>query len=290
MLVDAIVTGLIVGGAYALVAMGLTLQYGVARIMNLAHGEMILAAAFAAFCFQTSGLLNPLVSLIVIVPVAFALSWLIYRYLMRPLVKRAAGREDLEVDSIMSSFGLLFVLQGVMLIIFGGDFYNYSFLASSVDLMGTRVGLNRLVSFGGAAVIASGLYFLLFHTRLGTAIRAVGADPRAAGLAAINVPRILALTFAIGGAVAACGGVLVSTYLTFSATMGVAFTTKALVVVIMGGVGDIRGAVIAGLLLGIAETFVASFIDPNLTLAAVYGLFLLTLVTRPSGLFGRSTR
>jgi branched-chain amino acid transport system permease protein len=119
------------------------------------------------------------------------------------------------------------------------------------------------------------------------AMRAVAVDPTAAGLVAIDVPRVSAFAFALGGAVTATGGVVLSTFLTMDASIGVVFTMKALIIVIMGGVGDVRGAIIASLIMGLAETAVASLLDPGLTLAAAYLLFVLVLLFRPEGLFGR---
>lgn len=282
-----IVTGLLLGGTYALIAVGLTLQYGVARIMNLANGENLVLASFVAFWLWTAYAVNPIVAILVIAPGAFVLNWLIYAYALRPLVDRAKNRGQLEVDSILATFGLLFIFQGVMLLGFGGGYYNYNFLNVAVPILGANYGLNRVAAFIAAAVIAAALWFFLYRTRYGTAIRAVAVDPSSARLVAIDVPRASALAFAIGGALTAASGALLSTFYTFNASMGVAFTMKALIIVIMGGVGDVRGAVLAALILGIAETAVATLVDPGLTIAATYALFILVLLFRPQGIFGR---
>lgn len=280
-------TSLLLGGAYALMAMGLTLQYGVARIMNLSLGETLVGAAFAAFWLQTQAQVGPLPGLLVITPAAFAFNWLVYRYLLTPLVRRAKNRGMLEVDSILATFGLLFIFQGLMLAMFGGNYYSYSYFSEPVEIFGQPFALNRIVAFAVAAVVALALYLGLNRTRAGTAVRAVAVDPVAAGLVAIDVARTSALAFAIGGALTAIGGALLSMFLTFNASMGVVFTMKALIIVIMGGVGDPRGAVIAAMLLALAETAVATLIDPGLTLAATYGLFVLVLLFRPQGIMGR---
>jgi branched-chain amino acid transport system permease protein len=290
MFTAALLSGLTLGGMYALIAMGLTLQYGVARIMNLSHGELMVAAAFAALWLFTAGGVNPLIGLLVIVPGAGAVSWAIYRVLLVPLVRRAPNRDALEVDSILATFGMLFVLQGVMLVLFGGAYYSYSFLAVPVTVAGATVAANRLLALVFAAVIGLGLYLALTRTRLGTAVRAVAVDPVSAQLVAIDVRATAALAFALGGALVAAGGVLVSMFLTFNANIGVVFTMKALIVVIMGGVGNLLGCLAAGLILGLTETFVATWIDPGLTLAATYTIFLIVLLVRPQGLFGLASR
>jgi branched-chain amino acid transport system permease protein len=290
MFTAALTSGLVLGGMYALIAMGLTLQYGVARIMNLAHGELMIAAAFAALWLFTSAAVNPLLGLFLIVPAAFAISWAIYRLLLTPLVRRAPNRDALEVDSILATFGMLFVIQGIMLVMFGGAYFSYSFLAFPVTIAGATVAANRLLALVFAAVIGLALYLYLTRTRLGTAVRAVAVDPQSAPLVAIDVRATAALAFAFGGALVAAGGVLVSMFLTFNANIGVVFTMKALIVVIMGGVGNLLGCLVAGLILGLAETFVATFVDPGLTLATTYALFLIILLVRPQGLFGTAAR
>jgi branched-chain amino acid transport system permease protein len=290
MFTAALTSGLVLGGMYALIAMGLTLQYGVARIMNLAHGELMIAAAFAALWLFTSAAVNPLLGLLLIVPAAFAISWAIYRLLLTPLVRRAPNRDALEVDSILATFGMLFVIQGIMLVMFGGAYFSYSFLAVPVTIAGATVAANRLLALAFAAVIGLALYLYLTRTRLGTAVRAVAVDPQSAPLVAIDVRATAALAFAFGGALVAAGGVLVSMFLTFNANIGVVFTMKALIVVIMGGVGNLLGCLVAGLILGLAETFVATFVDPGLTLATTYAIFLIILLVRPQGLFGTASR
>ena len=286
MLLSTLVFGLVLGGSYALIAMGLSLQYGIARIMNLAYGEVMIGASFAAMLLFNVAGLSPLLSLILLVPAGWAISWGIYQVMMRPLVARSGDTGRLEVDSILATFGLLFVVQGVLLVLFGGNFQSYSFLGQGVNVLGTQVALNRLIAFGLSVLIGGGLYLALTHSRWGLALRAVALSPGSAPLVGIEVNRVARAGFALGGALAVAGGVVLSMYQTFSATMGVIYTMKALVIVIMGGVGNLLGALIAGLLLGLIETFVSVYIDPGLTLAATYGLFLVILLWRPQGLFG----
>ena len=286
--IDIVLSGLILGGTYALIALGLTLQYGVARIMNLAYGELLVAAAFGAYWLFTAKAVSPIVGLIVIVPAAFAVNWLIYTLLLTPLVRRAKSRDALEADSILATFGMLFVVQGGLLLLFGGQYYSDRFLQSAVVILGDAVEANKLVTAAFAIVAAVGLTLALTYTRTGTAIRAVAVAPGSARLVGIDVPRLSAFAFALGGALSAAAGVLVSMSLLFSATSGVLFTMKALIIVIMGGAGNLLGALIAGLILGIAEIAVARLIDPGLTIAINFVLFLAVLLIRPAGLFGRA--
>ena len=273
-------------GTYALVAMGLNLQYGVARIMNLANGEILVLGALAAFWLYVTSQVSPLLTLLLVAPVAFAGNWLIYRFLLLPLVRRSGSRDRLEVDSILATFGMSFVLIGVMVSIEGG-FFAYKYLSEPISILGSTTALNRLVAFVIAVAIGAALYLWLNRTRAGVAVRAVAVSTEASGLVGINVDRVSALAFALGGAITAVGGALISTFITLDASVGVVFTMKALIIVIMGGVGEIRGAIVAALILGLVETAVATLVDPGLTLAAAYLNFILILMFRPQGLFGR---
>jgi branched-chain amino acid transport system permease protein len=288
LLFDILLPGLVLGGMYALIALGLTLQYGVARIMNLSYGESLVAAAFGALSLYTGLRLSPLAALLLAVPVAVLLNWLLYRLLLERLARRGKDRGAQEIDSILVTFGVLFVIQGVMLVAFGGQYYSYTYLSIPVVILGSTLAVNRLVALAFAAVIGIAVYLALTRTRSGTAVRAIAVDANAARLVGIDVAALSGLAFAFGGGLVAAGGVLVSMFLTFNASMGVIFTMKALVVVIMGGVGNVMGALVAGLLLGIVETAVARLVDPGLTLAATYALFLVVLLIRPTGLFGRA--
>ena len=287
-LVDALLTGLVLGGIYALIALGLTLQYGVARIMNLSYGEFLVAAAFGAYSLYIGFAISPLFSVFIAIPAAFFINWLLFKVMFVPLVRRAKDNDSLEVDSILVTFGLLFVIQGILLVVFGGQYYSYSYLSTPVSLFGSTAALNRLVACIFAVAIACALYLVLMHTRFGTAIRAVAINPVSAQLVGINVAFAAAFAFALGGALVASAGVLVSMFLTFNAVMGVTFTMKALIIVIMGGAGNLLGALVAGVLLGVVEALVASFIDPGLTLAANFMIFLVVLLIRPTGIFGKS--
>ncbi|MCA1381415.1 branched-chain amino acid ABC transporter permease [Bradyrhizobium sp. BRP23] len=288
LLVDIILPGLVLGGMYALIALGLTLQYGVARIMNLSYGESLVAAAFGAFSLYGGLGLSPLAALLLAVPVAMVLNWLLYRLLLERLMRRGKDRGAQEIDSILVTFGVLFVIQGAMLVAFGGQYYSYSYLSIPLTIMGSTLAVNRLVALLFAALVGGAVYLALTRTRIGTAVRAIAVDANAARLVGIDVAALSGLAFAFGGGLVAVGGVLISMFLTFNAAMGVVFTMKALVVIIMGGVGKVIGALVAGLLLGVVETAVARLVDPGLTLAATYALFLGVLVIKPTGLFGRA--
>ena len=283
---DTLIIGLLLGATYCLMALGLTLQYGVARIMNLAGGEWIVVGGFAAYwSFALQGV-SPLWGFALAVPFAFVLNWLIYQYLLTPLIRRAKTRGALEVDSILATFGMSFIAVGLMRMAFGGEFFNYSFLAEPVLIFGSAFGLNRIFAAAVAIVFGVALYFWLVRSRTGMAMRALALSPSSAKLVAIDVKKLSLIAFSVGGAMSAAGGVVLSTFLTLDASVGVVFTMKALIIVIMGGVVNLKGAIVAALLLGMTESVIATWVDPGLTLAAAYLLFVVVLLVKPEGLFG----
>lgn len=288
-ILDALLFGLTLGGAYALVALGLNLQYGVARVLNLAYGEMLIAAALIAMALFTRFGLSPFISSLLLFCLLAVLGAMLYRHAILPLVRRSRSQDALEGDTILATFGLMFFLQGILVAVFGSQYLSYSYLAIPVQIGDSTLSANRLIAFLLAIVISVLLYLLLTRTRIGTALRAVSVNPKAAPLVGVDVARIAMLGFALGSGMVAIAGVLLSMFSTFNAAMGVVFTMKALIVVIMGGVGNFAGCVLAALLLGLVESLVSLYGDPGLTLAANYAIFLLVLVFRPAGLFGRAT-
>jgi branched-chain amino acid transport system permease protein len=287
-LFEVFLSGLLLGGTYGLIALGLNLQYGVARILNLSYGEFFMGGAFTAFFTIVLWKLNPMLSVFVSVPIAFVMNWLIYQYLMIPLVRRAPDQDALDADVVLVTFGLFFVFEGLALVEWSGDLRGYSFLSWPVPVLGATIAANRLLAFVGACVLALLLFLVLRYTRFGTALRAITIDPVAASLVGVDVRRYSALAFAIGGALAAVSGMLVSTFISFSATTGVEYTLKALIVVIMAGVGRVTGTLAAGLVLGVVESVGGYLVDPQLTIAINFGLFMIVLLLRPTGLFTRA--
>ena len=284
-LIEVVLSGVILGGLYALIAIGFNLQYGVARIFNLAYGEFLMAAAFAAFWMFTLASIDP-IGMLLSVPVTFGANWLIYRFLMLPLVRRARTRDDLEGDTILATFGLLFVLKGAAQLAFTPDNRFYDYLNTPVRIIGFTFAANRVLAFGVACAFGLAIWLILKRTRFGAAMRALAIEPTGARLVGVDTTAMSAIAFASGGALVAVAGTLVSTFLTFNPSIGVEFTMKALVVVMMGGIGNMVGSLLAGILLGVAEALCSYLVDSGLTLAVAYFLFLIVLLVRPRGLFG----
>jgi branched-chain amino acid transport system permease protein len=285
-MLEVVLNGLVLGGMYGLIALGLNLQFGIARMLNLSYGEFFMYGAFFALFTLTLYQLNPLLGVVAAVPFAFAINWLIYRYLFQPLIRRAPNRDALDADIVLVTFGLLFVFRGFAEVNLSGNAAGYDFLNFAVHIFGAIVPANRLLAFVVSMVLGGALIVMMRKTRFGSALRAISIDPTAAGLIGINVQQLSALAFALGGALIAVSGVLVSTFTTVSAGVGIVYTLKALIIVIVGGPGRMGGALAAGLLLGVAETVALQFF-PGLTLAINYAILILVLLIRPTGLFAR---
>ncbi len=285
-ILNVVVDGLLLGGLYALIAMGLSLQYGVARVLNISHGEFIMLGGMTAWTLYTVFGVNPLLSLVVCGPLAFLLGFIIHRTLFKRLLSSSASPGIFEGNSMLASFGLLFIIQNVASIYWGPEIRAYSWGRVPVSVAGALFGANRLATLGVALIIGVAFYLFVARTRLGKAIRAAAQDPATAGLMGVNINSVLALCFGLGAALAAIAGALVSISYAVNVAMGLEYTIIAIIVVVLGGLGSIPGSFIGGFLLGLIGSIVA-YIDPVLSLAAYYLIFILLLLVRPTGIMGK---
>jgi len=274
------------GGIYALIAMGLSLQYGVARVLNIAYGEFIMLGAFATYSLYTVFGISPLVSLIICGPALFIIGFLIHRTLFQYLRKTSESIDIFEGNSLLASFGLLFIIQNVALLIWRADIRKYSYLASPVDLFGAIFAANRLVALLFAVVLSLAFYIFLTRTRLGKAIRAAAGEPAMAQVMGVNINRVLAICFGLGALMAGFAGPLISMMYEVQPVMGLQYTIIAIIVVVLGGLGSITGSLIGGFILGLIGSIVTYF-DPGLYLVAYYVIFILLLLVKPTGILGK---
>jgi branched-chain amino acid transport system permease protein len=278
---QAVVTGILIGGVYGLVAMGLTLIFGVLDIVNFAHGSFLALALFLSFWMVSSLGAHPYLALAVSIPVMFVLGYLV----QRGVLAGAMGK-PLE-NQLLITLGLSLVIENTLLLMLGanprsvqlpGDF--------GIPLLGAVAQLSRVLAFVGALVLAGVLYLILQRTRLGTAIRAVAANDRGAQLVGINTRRIYALTFALGTACAGAAGTLVAPLVTIEPSTGSLFNIVAFVVVVLGGMGNVVGALVGGLVIGLTEQLGGIYLPGQSPLLSVFIVFVLVLFLRPQGLFG----
>ncbi len=286
LVVDIVIGGLITGGIYALVALGLNLQYGLMRVLNVAHGEFLMMGAYLTYSLHTAWGVNPLLTLLITGPASFGAGLVLHRLLYaRVLVGEAA--EALESRSLLLSFGLLFVLQNAALLLWSADLKGYSYLAVPLHFLGSVFPANRLVAAAVALAVSLAFYVFLQQSFLGKAIRALMQDPEGAQLAGINLSRVHGLCFGIGIAMSAVTGSLISMLFELTPFIGLPYTVTALVVVILGGLGNVVGSLLGGLILGLVETASVYLAASDIRLIASYAVLSLILILKPSGLFGR---
>jgi branched-chain amino acid transport system permease protein len=283
---DIVIAGLLLGGLYALIAMGLSLQYGVARVLNVSHGEFIMLGGMTTWTLSTVLGINPLIAVVICGPVAFIIGFALHRTLFKKLFSTSVTMGSYEGSSMLAAFGLMFIIQNLALIIWGSEIRSYSYLMQPVDIAGAIFGARRLVTLGFAVAIGVIFYIFLARTRMGKAIRAAAQDPTTAGLMGVNINNVLAICFGFGAAMAGIAGVLVSMCYPVHGVMGLEYTIIAIIVVVLGGLGSIPGSFIGGFILGIIGSIVTYF-EPGLALAAYYVIFVILLLVRPKGIMGK---
>ncbi len=287
---ELIASGLITGGIYALVALGLNLQYGLMRILNIAHGEFLMLGAYLTWMVQTQFGVSPLL----MVPVSFAmlmvLGWVIHWLCFRRLTATSPNLDIFEARGLMVAFGLMFLVQNLVSYIWGGDLRGYDFLTDPVKMGGAQFAGNKLLVFALALVFAGALIALLRMTLLGKGVRALMQSPVGAQLVGIDTKRLHPLMFGIGLGLSGVAGCLLSMAYTISPSMGEPYTVTALIVITLGGFGSMGGALAGGLLLGVVEAVGMHFTNPSLKALLSYVVFIGVLLLRPEGLFARKTR
>jgi len=284
---DIAIGGLLTGGIFALIAVGFGLQYGVARVLNIAHGEFIMLGAFCAWTLFTKAGITPLFSMLLCGPFFFFVGFVIYRVLYSPLRTFSESPAVFEGNSMLASFGLLFVVQNIGLIIWGAPVKGYTYLAFPINILGAVFSANRIVTLIVSVILGSAFYLFLVSTRTGKAIRAAAQDAGAAELMGVRINRVLALCFGLGAMMAVLGGLLLSmTSIMLTPVMGMPYTLIAIIVVVLGGLGNIKGSFIGGFILGYVG-YVVSSVQPGLSMVAYYAIFLFLLLVRRMGLLGK---
>ncbi len=284
---ELIASGLITGGIYALVALGLNLQYGLMRILNIAHGEFLMLGAFLTWTAQSALGVSPLLMLPVSFVLLMALGLAIHRLCFRRLTRTSPNLDVFEARGLMVSFGLMFMAQNLAQWLWGGDLRGYDFMAEPVALGGAQFAANKLLLFVLALALSAGLMLVLRHTLLGRGVRALMQSPTGAQLVGIDTERLHPLMFGVGLGLAGVAGSLLSMTYTISPAMGEPYTVTALIVITLGGFGSMGGALAGGLALGVVEALGMHFSNPSLKPLLSYGIFIAVLLWRPQGLFTR---
>ncbi|MEO5670165.1 MAG: branched-chain amino acid ABC transporter permease [Ramlibacter sp.] len=284
---ELIASGLITGGIYALVALGLNLQYGLMRILNIAHGEFLMLGAYLTWMAQTSLGVSPLVMVPLSFGVLMALGIAIHWLCFRRLAATSPNLDIFEARGLMVAFGLMFLVQNFVNWLWGGDLRGYDYMTDPVKFGGAQFAGNKLVVFALALAFAGGMIVLLRQTLLGKGVRALMQSPVGAQLVGINTRMLHPMMFGIGLGLSGVAGCLLSMAYTISPSMGEPYTVTALIVITLGGFGSMGGALAGGLLLGVVEAVGMHYTNPSLKALMSYGVFIGVLLLRPKGLFSK---
>jgi len=281
-LVPAVLNGLMTGAVYALVALGLTLIYGVLHIINFAHGAMLTAAMFAAFFAHQWLGLDPYVAALALTPLFYLLGYGLQRFVIGP----AAHGEDHNI--LLVTLGLAVVIENALLYAFRADTrtINLPYAFDVVEIGNAFLAVPRVVAAGAVVAVALALWLIMRWTDTGKAIRAVAKEKLGAELSGINVAHIYAVTFGLGTAclaIAAC--LLIPTYYV-NPHAGNAFVLIAFTIVVLGGMGSVPGALLGGLFVGVVESLSGFYLGESLGQIGIFAMFILMLLFRPNGLFG----
>jgi branched-chain amino acid transport system permease protein len=281
-LLQSLVSGALTGSLYAMIGVGLTIVFGVMRIINLAHGEMVMLGMFGAYWGQRLWRLDPFLSLLLWAPLAFVAGMAIYRLLLRKIVPGG------ELNTLLYTAGLSLLLANFALLLWSGDYRTISLPYGDQPLRpnGISIPVPLLIAFALAVAITSALWAFLTRTNLGRAVRATSQDADAAILMGVDVERVAVLTFGLGTALAAAAGVLLAPSLYLYPTVGELLLVKCFVVVVLGGLGSVPGAIAGGVLLGVVESLGAVYVSAIYKDGIGFVLFLAILLYRPAGLFG----
>ncbi len=280
---QVVANGLMLGGLFAIISIGLTLIFGIIKVVNFAHGEFLMAGMFLTYLITTQLGLHPYASVVVVAPALFVLGAATQKLLIQPLL---SARDD-HVQ-IFATVGLSTAMINLALLIFGADIANTpsSGLRSSIQLGPVRILEGQLYILICAALLVVGLELFLRRTQTGRAIRAVAQNRAAAQLMGINVNWIYVLSFGIGAACVGLASSLVAPLYPTSSTIGTYFVLTAFVVVVLGGLGSIPGAFVGAIIIGLLDSLAGFYIGSDLREAVVFGVFLVILILKPSGLFG----
>jgi branched-chain amino acid transport system permease protein len=283
-LLQTLASGLLIGLIYALVAIGLTLIFGVMDIVNFAHGEFLMFGMYSSFWLFALFALDPIFTLPLTALFLFALGTMLYKLVISKITNASM------VSQIFTTFGLMILFRGVAQFLWKPDYRTVgaSIVNGHVTLAGVQIGLPQVVAGAGAIVVTAAIYLFLTKTKVGAALEATAADKEAAQLMGIDSQKMFALAWGLGAACAGVAGGLLSTFFPIFPDVGANFILIAFVVVNLGGFGSVVGALVAGILVGVIEVMGGFFLGPQYKMVIVLILFLAMLMFRPQGLMGKA--
>ena len=287
-LLEDTINGILMGSIYGLTALGLTIIFGVLKVINFAHGSLLMVGMYVAYWAVVLSGLHPYLTLVLVVPVMYLFGYYLQDIVIKPIFK--AEREVREpITVIIVTTGVWYILDNLSLLIFGPQYRNIGdnpLRGKMLEIGGMLVSVPKFWGFLAAIITAGSVYWFLQKTRMGRAIRATSLDRDAASLMGIKQYKVYNIAFGIGTATAGIAGVALVPFYNVFPTVGVLFDIKGFIIVVLGGLGSIGGALLGGIIIGVIESVGPQFMTATWTEAIVYGLFLLVLFVKPSGLFG----
>ena len=287
-ILEDLINGILVGSIYGLTALGLTIIFGVLKVINFAHGSLLMVGMYVAYWAVTLSGFHPYLTLILVVPVMYLFGYYLQDIVIKPIFK--AEREVREpITVIIVTTGVWYILDNLTLLVFGPQYRSIQdnpLRGKMLEIGGMLVSVPKLWGFFAAIITAASVYWFLQKTRTGRAIRATSLDRDAASLMGIKQYKVYNIAFGIGTATAGIAGVTLVPFYNVFPTVGVLFDIKGFIIVVLGGLGSIGGAILGGIIIGVIESVGPQFMTATWTEAIVYGLFLLVLFVKPSGLFG----
>lgn len=281
--IQATVYGLLQGGLFALVAVGFSLVWGVMNVVNIAHGAFVIIGAYVAWKINNVAGVDPLLGMVVAAAVLFVFGYLLQRSLINLVINAPIWM------TLLLTFGLELLLINGLVLVFSGDYRSIgtSYATRALTLGGVRIPFGRLAGFVLAVIFTAVLAAFLTRTRTGQAIRATGMDRMTARLMGINARHIYALTFGIAAALAGAAGAMIGIIGTFSPADAGTFTLRSFVIAVLGGLGNMWGALAGGLVLGVVEAWGGQYLSGTLVNALAFAVLVIVLIVRPTGLLGR---
>jgi len=278
------VAGLLNGAVYGLMAVGLTLIFGVMRVINFAHGNMIILAMYLALTLHSRLHMDPFVSLVVVIPAFFLVGVVFYQAILQPLVRRGAT----HTNQVVATMGVALVLTNALLLGVGATsrFIETSYSSKSITIGHVFIAEARLYAFIASLVTCALFFAFLRFTYTGMAIRGTAQDRQAAELVGISTKKVNLIAFGLGTAAAGVAGAVMIPFFFVNPNLDVTLSLTAYVIVVLGGLGSMTGAIIGGLLIGVIESFTGFYADPQIAGVAYLLVFVLILIVRPSGLLG----
>ena len=289
---ELIASGLITGAVYALVGLGLNLQYGLMRILNIAHGEFLMVGAFITWMAHSALGISPLLMVPISFALLMALGVVVHRLTFRRLARTSPNVDIFEARGLMVAFGLMFLVQNFAQSVWGADLRGYDYLTDPVRIGGeggAQFAGNKLLLLGLSLLFSVGLIVLLKQTLLGKGVRALMQSPTGAQLVGIDTQRLHPLMFGVGLGLSGVAGCLLSMAYTITPAMGEPYTVTALIVITLGGFGSMGGALAGGLALGVIEAVGMHFTNPSLKSLLSYAVFIGVLLWKPNGLFNKKS-